>query len=42
MPFAYKKYIRFPKNLLTLMKALRQVFRSNADPPLALEAESSK
>jgi hypothetical protein len=30
-----------PKNLLTLLKALCQMFRSNEDPPLELEAESS-
>jgi hypothetical protein len=38
---AYKKYIRFPKDLLTSLKALRQMFKSKEDPPLALEAESS-
>jgi hypothetical protein len=38
---AYKKYILLTKNLLTALKALRQMFKSNEDPPLALEAESS-
>ena len=38
---AHKKYIRFSNSLLTLLKALRHMFRSNEDPPLALEAESS-
>jgi hypothetical protein len=37
----YKKYILLTKNLLTALKALRQMFKSNEDPPLALEAESS-
>jgi hypothetical protein len=38
---AYRKYILLTKNLLTALKALRQMFKSNEDPPLALEAESS-
>ena len=33
--------MRLPKNLSTLLKALRQMFRSNEDPPLELEAEPS-
>ena len=37
----YKKYILLPKNLLTALKASHQVFKSNEDPPLALEVESS-
>ena len=38
----HKKYIRFPKKLLMPLKALRQLFKSNAvEPPLALETESS-
>jgi hypothetical protein len=36
-----KKYILVPKYLLTFVKALRQMFKSKEDPPLALEAESS-
>jgi hypothetical protein len=38
---AYKKYILLTKNLLTALKAVRQMFKSNKDPPLALEAELS-
>jgi hypothetical protein len=29
---AYNKYIWFPKNLLTPLKALRQMFKSKEDP----------
>ena len=38
----HKKYIRFPKKLLMPLKALRQLFKSNAvEPPLELETELS-
>ena len=37
---AYNKYIWFPKNLLTPLKALCQMFKSKEDPPMAPEPES--
>ena len=38
---AYKKYMLFSTCPLTLLKAVRQMFKLNEDPPLELEAESS-